>query len=260
MDRQTLESHSYCAGVPGRALLLAALIALLPACATQLEAPGLRFQSSSVEIEGVALTPDELRPGDIVLSAAPTLSSVGIQVLTFAPVSHAALYIGEGKVVEALPPRVQVRSVEELLAEEDMALVLRHRGLSDEQAEALRDYALGKTGSAFSYFGVTLQGPFSVARRVCELPLVPSALRDLCLRGLGSIQYLAPSERQFFCSQLVLQAYEHAGTPLTGADPRMMAPSDILHMREGDVPSVRVHTRLHYVGHLKYRSFTVAAR
>lgn len=241
-------------------LLLVLLVALLPGCATRLEAPGLRFQSSVVATDGPVLAVEDLRPGDIILSAAPTLASTGIQLMTFAPVSHAALYIGEGRVVEALPPRVQVRAVERLLAEEAMAFVLRHPGLTGDEAARMKEYALGHTGAGFSYLGVTLQAPYALSRRACELPLIPSAIRDACLRSLGVVQYLAPSDRQFFCSQLVLQAYAHAGVQLTSADPRMMAPADLLHMREGDVPSVRIRQPLQFVGHLKHAPFAVARR
>ena len=77
------------------------------------------------------------------------------------------------------------------------------------------------------------------------------------------LSYLAPSESRLFCSQLVLDAFRQAGLPITNADPRLVSPSDILHMREGDVSSVRIHQRLRYVGHLKYQpkhqSTTVAA-
>jgi len=38
---------------------------------------------------------------------------------------------------------------------------------------------------------------------------------------------------------------------VTHADPRLISPADILHMREGDVPSVNIARPLRYVGHLK---------
>ena len=49
----------------------------------------------------------------------------------------------------------------------------------------------------------------------------------------------------------MLEAYRHARLPLTTADPRLISPADLLHMREGDVPSVRTEQALQYVGHLK---------
>ena len=118
---------------------------------------------------------------------------------------------------------------------------------------------MSEIGAGFNFVGVTVQIPYSIGRRVCELPLVPSAVRDACIRAMGVFSQLAATERQLFCSQLVLQAFRHAGVPLTDADPRIMSPADILHMRDGDVPSVGIRTPLHYVGHLKYDAPRVAA-
>jgi hypothetical protein len=76
---------------------------------------------------------------------------------------------------------------------------------------------------------------------------------------MGVISRVAASESRLFCSQLVLQAYRHAEVPMTYADPRLISPADILHMREGDVPSVRIHRQLRYAGHLKYPPPTMVA-
>jgi len=248
---------------------LVALLALLPGCATQLgfrpasetgdpatpsAVPMLQFQRSSIapaELD-VFLKPDALRPGDILLSSMPGFAAAGIKMMTFAPVSHAAVYVGNRQVVEAVRSGVRVRSIEEVLAEETVVLVFRHPELDAEQARRIGEYALEKSGAGFNFAGVTLNIPLSITRRVCELPLVPSVVRDACIRSMGLIHQLAAGENQLFCSQLVLQAYRHAGLPITDADPRLISPADILHMREGDVSSVRIHQRLVQVGHLKY--------
>jgi hypothetical protein len=105
-----------------------------------------------------------------------------------------------------------------------------------------------------------LLAPFSLERRACELPLLPEAMRDFCLRGVATIQLGAASNDRFFCSQFVLEAYRVAGLPITDADPRWVSPADILHMREGDVPSMKIHQALTYVGHLKNEAGTDADR
>src|SRR5688572_8114304 len=246
-----------------RAIAIALLTVLLQACATRLELPransesanpALRFQTSSVvpQAEEEALTLDRLQPGDIILTSASTLRSAGIRLMTWSSVSHAALYIGEGRIVEALGSGVHVRSLDELLLEESIAVVLRYPGLRPDQQVQLTDYALEKAGARFNFVGVTFQVPFSVVRRACELPLLPGAVRDTCVRSVGALSYLAASETQLFCSQLVMQAYQHAGVQVTDADARLITPADILHMREGDVPSVAVRQPLRSVGHLKY--------
>jgi len=239
-----------------KVLVLLVVVTLVQGCATQLavsertDAPTLRFQTNAVA-DAAAIDAEALKPGDILLSADPTLPSASIRLMTLSPVSHAALYIGHGRVVEALSGGVRVRSLDELLDEAALVLVLRHPELTAEQAGQVVDYAVGKSGAGFSFVGMTLQLPFTISRRACELPLVSSTLRDVCLRGIAVLPKLAAQETRFFCSQLVLQAYRHGGLQLTGADPRRISPADILHMREGDVSSVVASTRLLHVGNLK---------
>lgn len=75
-------------------------------------------------------------------------------------------------------------------------------------------------------------------------------MRDFCVQGLGAVHLGLGRSDRFFC-WVVLEAYRRAGLPLTPADPRLLSPADLLHMREDDVPSVRTHQALRYVGHLK---------
>lgn len=248
------------------AVALAALAAFFQGCATQLsispatgyedsEVPTaarvLRFQTNFIAPAAV-LEPAVLQSGDILLTTDPTFTSASIRLMTFAPVSHAAVYIGDGEVAEALGSGVRVRSFEELFAEAAVVLVLRYPELTAEQAALIREYAVSKSGTGFNFLGITLHIPFSIGRRICELPLVSSAVRDGCIRGMGVLHHLAASESRLFCSQLVLQAYRYAGVPVTRADPRLISPADLLHMREGDVSSVRIPKQLSYVGRLKH--------
>lgn len=245
----------------------ALLLLLAQGCATQLDfrdasaggaaaaspLPLLRFQRSSIEPErdGAPLDVEDLQPGDILLSSEDTLRSAGIQLMTFAPVSHAAVYVGEGTVVEALGGGVQTRTIAALLEDETVVLVLRVPGLSAAQAQAVRTVALRKVGRRFNYAGIAFSLPFTFSRRLCELPMMPGVARDLCIRGVGAIHHVATSRQSYFCSQLVLQSFRQAGVPITDADPRLLSPADILHMREGDVASVRIEQPLRYLGHLK---------
>lgn len=248
-----------------RWMLVLAALGLLNGCATQVSLLGmaadggadatpaertLRFQSNSIATTA-NLGFEALQPGDILLTSEPSLVSAGIRLMTFAPVSHAAVYVGEGKIVDAMRQGVRVRELPELLAEAAAVLVLRYPELTAEQAAVISEYAVNKSGAPFNFMGITLQIPFSLARRLCELPLVSPVLRDACIRGMGVMPQLAAAESRVFCSQLVLLAYRHAGVAVTGADPRLISPADILHMREGDVSSVNIEKQLRYVGRLK---------
>jgi uncharacterized protein YycO len=239
------------------ALVLA--FGLLSGCATQL-ASDANTGAVSLKMQNRLLSPvnggrmvvvSDLQPGDIVLSSAMAATSLGIRTLTMSPVSHAALYTGNAEIAEAVGSGVRQRSVQSFIDEEATIVAFRHPAMTPDRARQMQAFVQRNLGQKYNYIGVVLQAPFTLERRFCELPLVPSLVRDFCVRGVAAIQLGAVKNDQFFCSQLVLEAYRSAGLPLTDADPRMISPDDLLHMREGDVPSVQIHHALSYVGHLK---------
>ncbi len=256
---------------PPRALrpviaLLAALL-LVCGCATSLQhdeargAPKLSIQQAALSPAngGQIVQADDLRPGDILLSSGRSGVAVGIQVLTMAPVSHASLYLGDQRVVEAVGEGIRERPLQAMIEEEHAVVAFRHPGIARQHVALMDDFFREHAGRKYNYVGVLLQAPFTLERKVCELPLVPPLVRDFCIRGIASIQLGLGRNDQFFCSQFVLEAYRRAGVPLTDADPRLVSPADLLHMREGDVSSVRIHQPLVYVGHLKFGAGTPVA-
>ncbi|MFN7572563.1 MAG: distant relative of cell wall-associated hydrolase [Betaproteobacteria bacterium] len=247
-----------------RAAAVVLCLALLAGCATQIgplpaEADGLPG-GKALLLQNKSLTPAEggrialaadLLPGDILLTASAAFVSVGIRALTVSPVSHAALYVGNGEVAEAVGSGVQLRRIETVLAEESVVVALRHPALDAATAERIGEFARAAVGARYDTVGVLLHAPFSLQRRACELPGLGAFLREACLSALASVQLAGGSDDRFFCSQFVLAAYADAGLPLTRAPPHWLAPGDLLHMRAGDVSSLPVEQRLQYVGHLK---------
>nr|WP_183637103.1 YaeF family permuted papain-like enzyme [Niveibacterium umoris] len=236
------------------------------ACATQVARDPLQAMEPGGEkpiaFQNPNLTPQQgglligsqlLHAGDILLSAAHGVTSAGIRLFTLAPVSHAALYIGDDQVAEAVGEGVRVRSVREVLDEESVVVAFRHPAVDASAAAKMRSFAQAQVGHPYNFVGVLMQAPFSVERRVCELPTLPASLRDACITGLATVQlgFDRGDDSRFFCSQFVLEAYREAGVPITKADPTWVSPADILHMREGDVSSIRIEQPLSYVGHLK---------
>ncbi len=252
--------------MPRAAAAIASIALALTACATRFEPataetpPRLRVQDSTLAPGrgGELITASTLEPGDILLSSVGTLQSMGIQLATFAPVSHALVYPGDGVVAEAVGEGVRMRSVDAVLASEQMVVAFRDPRLTPAQARRLREWSLSQVGTKYNTVGVVLSAPFVIDRRVCELPLVPGPVRDACVRGFALVQLGASSNDRFFCSQFVLEAYAQAGAPLSDADPRWVSPADLLHMREGDVATLTAARPLRYVGHLKYTPPSVA--
>jgi hypothetical protein len=200
---------------------------------------------------GILIDERTLRPGDIILSATNGLNSTGIRAITLSPVSHAALYVGRGQIIEAVTSGVSQRSVAQFMQDEATIVAFRHPKLDGIQAALIQKFAEKHLGTKYNTAGIVLQAPFALERKLCELPLMPALARDACIRGIAAIQLGPVPNDQFFCSQFMLEAYKAAGLPLTDADPRLISPGDLLHMRQGDVPSVKIHQALHYVGHLK---------
>ena len=252
--------------VAKRFTVVAALL-LATACATAIKPgrdespPILGFQNKTLHPGngGLMVNADSLKAGDIILTAANGINSVGIRLITLSPVSHAAVYLGNEQIAEAVGAGIRRRSMDQLLAEEATVVAFRHPDITAEQAAKINAFTARHEGQKYNYVGVMLQAPFALERRLCELPLVPSLVRDFCIRGIAAVQLGLGRNDQFFCSQFILEAYRSAGLPLTDADPRLINPGDLLHMREGDVPSIKIYQTLQYVGHLKSPLQTVAS-
>jgi cell wall-associated NlpC family hydrolase len=232
----------------------------LTGCASRVELPkngnGLHVQVQHSGIApgngGALVSVEALQPGDILLSSIASMRSLSIRLGTLSPVSHAILYLGDGEIAEAVGSGVRTRTLAEVIAEEEMVVAFRVPGVNAEHAARLRKWSLSKVGTPYNTTGVLLSAPFVLNRRLCELPLVPSPIRDFCVSGLATIQLGASRNDRFFCSQFVIEAYNQAGLPITRADPRWVSPADLLHMREDDVPSIAATQPLRYIGHLKY--------
>jgi len=245
------------------ALVVAAL--LLAGCATQItdrkavgpdgaSGKAIAFQRKSLTPTdgGRLVRPEELLAGDILLSADPGLASAGIRLLTTSPVSHAAIYVGNGEVAEALRGGVRLRSIDRVLQEESVVAAFRHPVLDEERAQRMSQFAREQVGKPYDFVGVVMHAPFALQRRVCELPGVPAVLREACLSTLATFQLIHGGDDRFFCSQFVLESYRVVGLPITRARPHWVSPEDLLHMRAGDVSSLPVEQPLIYVGHLKF--------
>jgi cell wall-associated NlpC family hydrolase len=252
-----------------RTVVACAALGLLGACATGVvsskpdpAAPAgktLAFQNKSLTPTdgGRYARPEDLQAGDILLSADPGVASAGIRLLTVSPVSHAAIYVGNGEVAEALRGGVRLRSIDRVIREESVVAAFRHPALDEARAEQMVRFAREQVGAPYDYVGVMMHAPFALQRRVCELPGVPALLREACLSMLATFQLIHGGDDRFFCSQFVLETYRAAGLSLTRARPHWVSPEDIMHMRAGDVSSLPIEQPLIYVGHLKFSALAM---
>ena len=244
-----------------RALLLITAL-LLCACATEWHIrrndngkTALCLQSvrnSTLPEHGLTfIRPSDLRAGDILFSSEGSIRSLGIRVFSNAAVSHSFIYLGDGKIAEAVGSGTRIRALDEALQETNLTVAFRRPDLTAENIQAIIAFAEEKNGSGYNHLGIALQAPFSIARNACELPVIPRAMRHLCLNALATITVPSLGSKRLFCSQLVIEAFNRAGKPLTTVQPQWVDPSDILHMREDDIATIAPVAKLQYIGHLQ---------
>ena len=205
----------------------------------------------------------DLRSGDLLFSSSMGITSLGIRAFSASSVSHVALYLGEGQIAEATGAGVQVISVQQALAHSDKLFALRVPDLTPDQAMAMRGFAWQVKDSGYNYRGIIQFIPYMVTKPLCSLNPFSRNFRQQCVSGLAKAQLgdgASPDKKAWFCSEFVSEAFVRAGHPLTLAQAAWISPSDLLHMREGDVATFKPETQLQYVGHLKLGVYLQAGK
>jgi len=168
---------------------------------------------------------DQLRRGDVILTAQrwADLGGVFIRLGNFFKRGfheriwcHAAIYVGDGEIVEALPHGVEKNRLDEAYLNRDFNLrVMRYRNATPEQMEAAADFAVSKIGVSYEqkqqlYFVLNYCIAPSL-RFALESPFFEKVFQD---RG------------SYFCSELVAAAYQAAGAYPFERSPRKIMPLD----------------------------------
>jgi len=191
-------------------------------------------------IGGRSIATEALQTADIVVSTTAAAVSWVIRTGTLSSVSHAALYIGGGQMVEAIGEGVVLRPIEVSLGDDTLAVAYRFPNITDDQALRVRDFVGMNLGKPYS---VPLAAGAGLSYGIRNSKIVRGYV---CLRAgiCTDAQIPTPvANDRFFCSQLVVAAYAHAGVPLVNIPPSHVAPAD--------VPDLWMRKVLLYVGHLK---------
>ena len=166
---------------------------------------------------GPCIGPDALQAADIIVSTTRAAVSGVIRAGTDSPVSHAALYAGNGYVIEAIGAGVTRRKIEDALADDALAVAYRSPNITQEKSDRIIEYATYQIGKPYSVAGALL----STDKILCRV--------------------LGPRPASFFCSQLVFEAYRRARLPLTTTPSQCVTPADA---------AIVAQSQLTYVGHL----------
>ena len=212
-------------------------------------------RQSSIAGSGLReIAESDLRSGALLFSSTLRVTTLGLPALSASSVSHVALYLGEGQIAEATGAGVQVISLQQAMTHSDKLFALRVPDLTPDQAMAMRSFAWQVKDSGYNYRGIIQFIPYMVTKPLCSLNPFSRNFRQQCVSGLAKAQLgdgASPDKKAWFCSEFVREAFVRAGHPLTLAQAAWISPSDLLHMREGDVATFKPETQLQYVGHLK---------
>jgi len=185
---------------------------------------------------GQSIHPDALHVGDIIVSTARHPISFGIRLAQgrigrATAISHAMLYVGDGKVIEAVGDGVREVALATALGDAILAVAYRDQRVDAAKAARIVAFAREQLGKPYDVASIVRHGYRALN------PLMGRAIEFL-RRHTGSDENTA---RSFYCSQLVFAAFREAGVPLNDERPDASTPGDLVDLRHG---------RLDYVGHL----------
>lgn len=163
------------------------------------------------------LKTEDLQAGDVLVSTTDAVISQVIKVATWGQYSHAALYVGNGQVIDATEKGVTRRSLREFLAQASRVGVLRVKQLTRQSRERLMDNARKLLGKEYNYRGLA---GMALDRMSCFVKNTLDAAR--CLRAVASVPKAFMGRDSYFCSQLVDNVLKSSGIKLfrsNGATP-----------------------------------------
>jgi len=153
------------------------------------------------------------------------------------------VYVGGESVVEAITSGVLQRPLNDSLGDATLAIVLRRRHLTSNQANAVIQHASNYARKRLPYDSVGAAGSGVTTRRGGVLAAIAcSVSRVACGIGASEVMQNAlpqNADRAFFCSELVARVFELAGAPITDGSASFVTPRD-----------VRVSDQLYYIRHL----------
>jgi uncharacterized protein YycO len=167
-----------------------------------------------------------LKKGDIVLtgkqevthSAAIQLSNVLTRKIKHRFWTHAAIYRGDGMLWEAQPRGIIERDINDYFEAGHIMRAFRHKYIKDEKIlDKALDYCARQEGRPYGFLGL---GFFVVSS------FMPISFNFLFTNPV--VDKWCKMEKAYFCSELIVEAFEDIGYPVSPYDGWRVKPSDFI--------------------------------
>ncbi len=152
---------------------------------------------------GMSIGESALSVGDIIVSTTSSPVSRLIRLATNSKVSHAALYVGDGMVVEAVDG-VELRPLADALADDEYAVAFTDPDLTDEQRLMIRDFAGNQIGRSYDFVAIARHGLYRVSGPVCDS--MSGLDRAACNLLRRRVMFADDDADRWYCSELVFAA------------------------------------------------------
>lgn len=178
-----------------------------------------KYQSTITDIS-------TLEKGDIILTGKQStkcsfpiqLSNVLTRKIKHRFWTHAAIYKGEGMLWEAQPKGIIERSIKDYLDGGYIIKVFRHKYIKDEKIlEQALDYCARQEGRPYGFFGL---GFFVLSS------FMPISFN--CLFENTFVDKFCKMDNAYFCSELIVEAFEDIDYPISPYDGWRVKPSDFI--------------------------------
>jgi cell wall-associated NlpC family hydrolase len=194
-------------------------------------------------VGGRSILPEVLEVGDLILSTTndPVLSAIGSA--TGSEVSHASMYIGNGKVIHAKAAGMEELNIHQLMDSCTLCVAYHHRDMNQTKASKILQFLRTAADNhiAFDGWGLIQAAPSQLLASYCD-SLMGTA-RQTCLNSARSILPGTDNNDQFFCSKLIFSALKEAGLTISTIQPSFSSTQEAVRLFYDGT--------LHYVGHLK---------
>lgn len=166
-----------------------------------------------------------IQVADILVTNSGNLQSRSIQGVTCASYSHAILVLNNQVCIEATPRHGVARvSISEVLDNSTRVDLFRYRGITHLHAEKVCNAILAHEGKPYDFRGAVrsaISSGCSNIKRLWPASVLIEVVDDLSKNQINH-------DTQFYCSELIVRAFEVAGLYVTRFPAHAVSPGNLV--------------------------------